>query len=77
MRVVVAPDSFKGTVSAGAAAAALAAGWRTARPGDDVIELPLADGGEGSLDVIAAARQNGRWHSVVVLGPDDRRVRAP
>ena len=47
--VLVAPDSFKGTIGAADAAAALAAGWRSARPGDEVTCRPLADGGEGTV----------------------------
>ena len=75
MRVLVAPDSFKGSASASDAARAVAAGWRSARPHDTVIELPQADGGEGTLDAIAAA---GSWrsHRVRVTGPDRRSVYA-
>jgi glycerate kinase len=69
MRIVAAPDSFKGTISAAGAAAALAAGWRRVRPDDEVIELPLADGGEGTLAVLAAAAPGSRWHHVRVSGP--------
>jgi glycerate 2-kinase len=69
MRVVVAPDSFKGSIGAADAAAALAAGWRGVRPADDVIEMPLADGGEGTLAVLAAAVPGSRWHSAEVSGP--------
>jgi glycerate 2-kinase len=76
MRVVIAPDSFKGSITAAAAAAALAAGWRSARPGDEVIQLPLADGGEGTLAVLAAADPGSRWHHVVVSGPCDALVKA-
>ena len=43
LRVVVAPDSFKGTAGAAAVAASVAEGWRSVRPGDHVTELPLAD----------------------------------
>lgn len=50
MKVIVAPDSFKGTLTAARAAEALAAGWRSARPTDEVITIPMADGGEGTLD---------------------------
>ncbi|MFT4285019.1 MAG: glycerate kinase, partial [Protaetiibacter sp.] len=53
MRVVVAPDSFTGSISAHGAAAAIAAGWRGVRPGDEVALLPQADGGVGTLDVVA------------------------
>ena len=69
MRVVIAPDSFKGSIGAAGAAAALAAGWRTARPGDEVLLVPLADGGEGTLDVLAAAVPGARWHTARVTGP--------
>ncbi|MCK9893219.1 glycerate kinase [Frankia sp. AgB32] len=72
-RVVIAPDSFKGSASATEAAAALAAGWRSRRPGDEIVELPVADGGEGTLDVFAATVP-GAVHQVVrVTGPDGRR----
>ena len=76
MRVVVAPDSFKGSIGAAEAARAVAAGWRFARPGDEVVELPLADGGEGTLAVLAAADPGSRWHHVVVSGPGDGLVKA-
>lgn len=76
MRVVIAPDSFKGSISAAGAAAALAAGWRRVRPGDDLIELPLADGGEGTLAVLAAAVPASRWHEARVSGPVDAPVLA-
>ncbi len=74
MRVVVAPDSLKGSIGASAAAAALAEGWRGARPGDDLVCLPLADGGEGTLQVLAATDTAARWHLVRVTGPDGRAV---
>ncbi|MEI5579622.1 glycerate kinase, partial [Streptomyces brasiliscabiei] len=43
--MLLAPDGFKGSISAAAAATALAAGWRAVRPGDAIVELPVADGG--------------------------------
>jgi glycerate kinase len=55
-RVVIAPDSFKGSVSARAAAEALAAGLRDAWGDvDELILVPIADGGEGTVDVFVAA----------------------
>ena len=51
LRVVIAPDSFKGTVAASDAARLIAEGWRIERPGDDLTLLPQADGGEGTLDL--------------------------
>lgn len=55
MKVVLAPDKFAGTLSAAAAARAMAEGWRGVRPGDDVHLQPVADGGEGTLAVVQAA----------------------
>ena len=68
MRVVVAPDSFGGTLSATAAAEAVAEGWRRTAPGDELTLLPLADGGTGFTDVLHAAL-GGRWHELEVTGP--------
>ncbi|OAA26185.1 glycerate kinase [Frankia sp. EI5c] len=74
LRVVIAPDSFKGTASATQAAAALAAGWSAARPDDIVVTVPIADGGEGTLDVFAAAVPDARREVLEVTGPDGRPV---
>jgi glycerate kinase len=74
VRVVVAPDSFKGSIGARDAAASLAGGWHAARPGDDLVCLPLADGGEGTLQVLAAGDPASRWHQALVTGPDGRPV---
>ena len=56
LTVVVAPDSFKGSLTSVQVAAALRDGWLRARPGDEVLLAPLADGGEGTLVAIHAAR---------------------
>jgi len=69
VRVLIAPDSFKGSASAAAVATALAAGWLAVRPGDQVTRLPLADGGEGTLDVLAATVPGARWRRARVTGP--------
>jgi glycerate kinase len=55
VRVVICPDKFAGTLSAVAAAAAIADGWSQAKPHDEVIRRPLADGGPGFVDVVAEA----------------------
>jgi glycerate kinase len=68
MRVVVAPDKFKGTLTAPEAARAIAAGWRRGDPGAEVEEVPVADGGEGTLDSLVAAL-GGRKERVRVTGP--------
>jgi glycerate kinase len=54
--VLVAPDSFGGSMSAAEAANAIAAGWRDAAPTDTVTTLPLSDGGPGFVEVLAAGR---------------------
>jgi len=54
MRVLIAPDKFKGTLTARQAAAAMARGWRRGRPGDELISLPVSDGGDGFGEVLAA-----------------------
>ena len=56
MRVVIACDSFGGTLTATEATAAVAAGWVEARPADDVSLVPMSDGGEGLLDVLHDGR---------------------
>jgi glycerate kinase len=55
MRVVVAPDKFAGTMSAAQAGEAIAEGWRSVRSGDEVVVVPMADGGAGTLDVVSFA----------------------
>lgn len=74
--VVFAPDSFKGSIAAASAASALAEGWLSARPGDEVLLRPMADGGEGTLDAFAAAVPGAVRMPVVVDGPDGGRVDA-
>jgi glycerate 2-kinase len=75
VRVLAAPDKFKGTLSAPEAASAIAAGWLRARPDDRVERLPLADGGEGTLDALVDAL-GGERHAVEVRGPLGERVTA-
>jgi glycerate 2-kinase len=58
LRLLAAPDSFKGSLSSVAVADALRDGWHRARPGDQIWRTPLADGGDGTLDAVAAA---GGW----------------
>lgn len=53
MRVVIAPDSFTGTLTAAQAAEAMARGWAEGASHDDVVQIPLSDGGPGFLDVIS------------------------
>jgi glycerate kinase len=73
---VIAPDSFKGTATAVEAAEWLAEGWLSVRPGDEVVRVPMADGGEGALDAFEMARPDARRIPVTVTGPDDRVLEA-
>jgi glycerate kinase len=52
MRVLIVPDKFKGTLTAREAAEAIAAGWREARPNDELELLPMSDGGDGFGEIV-------------------------
>ncbi len=69
MRVVLAPDSFKGSATAGEVARALAEGMRTAAPAIETVARPMADGGEGTLDAFRTAVPGAVRHPLVVDGP--------
>lgn len=71
MRVVIAPDSFKGSLTSVQVAEALARGWREARPDDEILLAPLADGGEGTLVAIEAAG-GWEWQTVEATDPIGR-----
>jgi len=58
MKVVIATDSFKGSASAGDLSLWIKEGWLSQRPNDEIICLPMADGGEGSRAVIEASARN-------------------
>ena len=73
MRALLCPASLKGVLSARAAAAALARGVRAA--GGEAVELPIADGGEGTADALHAAL-GGIWREAVVSDPVGRPHRA-
>ena len=51
-KILIAPDSFKGSATSAQVAKALAEGWKLTRPNDEIVIAPFADGGEGSLDCI-------------------------
>jgi glycerate 2-kinase len=73
VRALLCPASLKGALSAQAAAAALAQGLREA--GADAVELPVADGGEGTADVLETA-VGGEWLDAEVSDPLGRRLTA-
>ncbi len=68
MRVLIAPDKFAGTLTAVEAAAAIAEGWASHAPEDEIDSAPMADGGPGFVDVIAEA-VGGRLSALTVTGP--------
>jgi glycerate kinase len=73
--VLFAPDSFKGSLTSVQVATALATGWSVARPDDTRWLCPLADGGEGTLEAIAAAG-DWTWQSASVHDPRRRLIQA-
>lgn len=76
LNVVIAPDSFKGTATATEVARAIADGWAAVRPDDGIRLVPMADGGEGTLDAFEAAVPGSRRMRVTVQGPDGELVDA-
>ncbi len=75
MRIIVAPDKFAGTLSAPEAADAIAAGWRRTAPDDELVLVPIADGGPGFVDVLSQSfGQEARLELVSVLGPNGASV---
>ncbi|HEX6349668.1 MAG TPA: glycerate kinase [Candidatus Dormibacteraeota bacterium] len=68
MKVVAAPNPFKGSLGAPAAARAIARGVRRAWPEAEVAEVPVADGGEGTVEALVAAGR-GELVRVTVRGP--------
>jgi glycerate 2-kinase len=74
LTVLFAPDSFKGSLTSVEVARALAAGWARARPDDELLLSPLADGGEGTLVAIEAS---GGWERVQAKARDPLGVDVP
>ncbi|WP_043311795.1 glycerate kinase [Pseudomonas sp. ML96] len=68
MKIVIAPDSFKESLSAPDVAAAIARGWRQVYPEAEVLLRPMADGGEGTVDAVLAAT-GGERRECLVRGP--------
>jgi glycerate kinase len=68
-RIVIAPDAFKGSITARDAALALAEGWWSIRADDALLLVPQADGGEGTLEAVAAGRPDAQWRTATVAGP--------
>src|SRR5256885_15295582 len=68
MRVVIAPNAFKGSLSALDAAEAIAEGVRAAAPDADLVLVPIADGGDGTVDALVVATE-GERRSLRARGP--------
>ncbi|ENX05102.1 glycerate kinase [Acinetobacter courvalinii] len=68
MKVVIAPDSFKDSLSAQYVAEAIALGWQQVFPDAEIVTCPMADGGEGTIDAVLTAC-SGQWREQTVQGP--------
>lgn len=75
MKIVIAPDSFKDSLSAQAVANAITSGLAEVWPDAELIKCPMADGGEGTIEALLDACQ-GQWMSAQVSGPLGDRLEA-
>ncbi|MGE7667889.1 glycerate kinase [Ureibacillus composti] len=75
MKVVISPDSFKGTLTALEAAQAIERGIKLAKSEIETVLLPVADGGEGTMDALVLAT-NGHINKATVLDPLGREIEA-
>jgi glycerate kinase len=76
LRVLVAPDSFKGSLPSHEVARRIAAGIERALPGSVVTQAPIADGGEGTGQTVAL-KLGGEWHATPVTDANGRPVDLP
>jgi glycerate kinase len=77
LTVVIAPDSFGGALDSVGVTDAIAAGWTRARPNDEVVRAPMADGGEGTLAALAVSLGDGaERRSVATVDPLGRPIEA-
>lgn len=75
MKVLVAPNAFKGTLTAPQAAAAIARGVHDVFPDANVVQIPVADGGDGTVEALVTAN-HGNYRTAEVAGPFGDPVRA-
>jgi len=75
LKIVIAPDKFKGSLTASQAAQSVEAGFKTIFPSAEYVVLPVADGGEGTLEALVGARR-GSIEEASVSGPDGRPIAA-
>jgi glycerate 2-kinase len=76
MKIVIAPDTFKGTLTASEAAEAMARGVVAANQSAEIVMIPVGDGGEGTAAALERAMPGAISHSVEVTGPMGRPVAA-
>lgn len=75
MKVVIAPDSFKDSLSALGVAQAIAKGWQEVFPDTETLICPMADGGEGTIEAVLEVCE-GEWREKTVMGPLSQPVQA-
>ena len=75
MKIVIASDSFKGSLSSMEVADAVEAGILKSMPDAEIIKLPVADGGEGTVETLVSGT-GGRYVDTDVTGPSGDRIRA-
>lgn len=75
MKIIAAPNAFKGSATASDVAGAIQSGVMRVFPDAEVVQLPIADGGDGTLDVIIAAA-DGQYVEVEVLNPLGEQITA-
>lgn len=75
LNVLLVPDSYKGSLPSSRVADALAHGIRRAAPEATITAIPMADGGEGTVEALVSAAAGSR-HELVVTGPENRPVTA-
>ncbi|MVM37110.1 glycerate kinase [Spirosoma sp. HMF3257] len=68
MKILLAPDKFKGSLTASEVCAAMTEGILLANPSAEVVSVPMADGGEGTAEVMTQVTQ-GAWHTITVQNP--------
>lgn len=73
MKVIISPDSFKGTLTALEAATAIEAGIRAFNADIDTVKIPIADGGEGTMEALVLAT-NGHYVAACVQDPLGRQI---
>jgi len=75
MKIMVAPDSFKGSLTAGEVAENIEKGIKKVMPKAEILKIPMADGGEGTVQALVEAT-GGKFIKEKVTGPLGKKVQA-